>query len=138
MRDYERSWVHSMVPMLGFFFPGSRVLAPSLEPTCSDFRKALASKLEPSWDQMPPKPNPRTNQKNYVFCKASGSILGGFGVPTWESKGGPKVVVCWLCWLLGPRRPQEAPRGPETASKTDFGTIWIDFCATFGGVLVDF
>ena len=34
-----------------------------LEPTWMDFGKVLAAKLEPCWNQMPPKADPKTNQK---------------------------------------------------------------------------
>ena len=45
------------------------------------FWRVLAAKLEPSWDQMPPKPDPKNNQKN-------DHLLGGLRID--------------FGWILGP------------------------------------
>ena len=46
-----------------------------LEPTWLDFGGVWAAKLEPCWDQMPPKPDPKNNQKNHHFL---GSLRNEF------------------------------------------------------------
>ena len=39
-------------------------LASILEPTCLHFGKVLGAKLEPSWHQIAPKVDPKSDQKN--------------------------------------------------------------------------
>ena len=47
-----------------------------LEPSWVDFGTVLATKLEPSWSQMLPKPNTKSNQKNYHFLEALRNDFG--------------------------------------------------------------
>ena len=62
-------------------------LASILQPTWLHFGRVLASKLEPSWDKKPPKPDVKTNQKNNRFLEGLwidfwsilGSMLEGLG-----------------------------------------------------------
>ena len=57
-----------------------------LEPTWFDFGRVFAAKLEPSWDQMLPTPDPKTNQKKYYFLEGLWIYFGWILVPTWPPK----------------------------------------------------
>ena len=99
--------------------------------------------MEPSWDQMPPKPDPKNNQKNDHFLGGLRIDLGGIFAPKWGgpggSVGGPSgdFFGSWGCLgaKMRPRRPKRPQEAPKTASKTDFGTIlvdvWVDFLMVF-------
>ena len=89
----------------------------------------------PSWDQMPPKPDPKTNQKNYHFLEALRNdfwwILGPksrFPICSDRSHVGSWVH---LGAKMAPRRPKKPQEAPKTASKTDFGAILVDFWLIF-------
>ena len=108
-----------------------------MEPTWVDFGKVLAAKLEPSWDQMPPKPDPKTNQKKYDFLGAFWSDFWWILAPKSRFLILPEASFFGSWGHLGaktaPRRPKKPQEAPKTASKTDFGAILVDFWLIFFG-----
>ena len=102
----------------------------------------MASKLEPSWDQMRIKSDPKTNQKNDCFLEGFQVDFGWILAPSWDPGGGH--LKCFLGVLRGlgailgprwsPRWSQEAPRGPQTTPRP----ILIRFWWIFVNCLVDF
>ena len=95
--------------------------------------------MEPSWDQMPPKPDPTNNQKNYHFLETFRNDFGWILAPKLEGPGGVRIFTFWRffgSWIhLGaktaPRRPKKPQEAPKTASKTDFGATLVDFWLIF-------
>ena len=91
--------------------------------------------MEPSWDQMPPKPDPKADQKKYHFL---GALRSDFW---WILAPKSRFPICldrshvgsWghLGAKMGPRRPKKPQEAPKTASKTDFGLILVDFWLFF-------
>ena len=71
--------------------------------------------------------DPKKDTKKYCVWKASGSILHRFWDPTWilggvrEGRFG-RFLRSWSC--LGGKM---APGCPKSASKSDFGPIFVDF-----------
>ena len=95
--------------------------------------------MEPSWDQMPPKPDPTNIQKNDYFLEAFRNDLGWILASKLERPGGVQRFAFWrfvgswgpLGAKTAPRAPKKPPEAPKTASKTDFGAILVDFWLIF-------
>ena len=65
-------------------------LASILEPTWLHFGRVLGAKLEPSWNKMAPKVDPKNNEKIITFWIALGSDFLRFWAPTCLPRGGPR------------------------------------------------
>ena len=118
-------------------------------PTWIDFGRILASKLEPSWDQMRIKSNPKTNQKNDCFLEGFQIDFGWILAPSWDP-GGVTWNAFWVSWRVlglswgqdgpqdGPKRPQDAPRRHQDRFRSDFCRFLSIFWLIFDRFLVDF
>ena len=106
-----------------------------LEPTWVDFGRVLVPKLEPFWHQVAPKPDPTTDQKNDHSLEGLRIdfwwILGPNMAPKRRKRNWWNLYFLALGALLAPRWPQEPPKRPQDASKTDFGAIRVDFLLSF-------
>ena len=83
------------------------------------FWRVLASKLEPSWDQKPPKPDVKTNRKNNRF-------LEGLWIDFWWILG-----PCWL-QLGRPKGVQNLAFGALGWSWGQLGPTWTNLGPTWG------
>ena len=112
-------------------------------PTWIDFGRSLASKLEPSWDKMRIKSNPRANQKIDFFLDGFQIDFGWSLAPSWNPRGGGSPEMHVGCpegsWGdLGAKMvPKMVPRGTKKLPdnpKTHFDQILLSFV----DFLVDF
>ena len=95
--------------------------------------------MEPSWDQVATKPEPTSNQKNDQLLVGFRKGLGWILAPKLEGPGGVRKLTFWrfvgswghLGAKTAPRAPKKPQEAPKTASKTDFGTILVDFWLIF-------
>ena len=100
-------------------------------PTCVDFGRILASKLEPSWVQMPLKSDPKTNQKNDCFLEGFQVDFGWIWLHL-GTQGGVTWNAVWVSWgVLGPSGgqdgPQDGPKRPQEAPQTTPRPILLRF-----------
>ena len=84
------------------------------EPTWVDFGRILESKLEPSWHKVAPTPQ-NQSKKLLLFGRPPDRFWVDFGCQLGSPRGGCKVVVGWLSWLLGPSWRQDGPKRPQEA-----------------------
>ena len=82
--------------------------------------------MEPSLDQM-------ATKSDITFWKASRRIFNRFWIPTWLSRGIDRwfSICVFGFWGLrgakiGPKSAKKPQETPETASRTDFGTMLVD------------
>ena len=79
---------------------------------------------------MQPKPDPKTNPKNDCFLESLRIDFGSRRVAKWQLGG-------WFgSWA--PLGAKIAPRGPKTASKTDFGANLYNLKFILDGFWMDF
>ena len=120
----------------GVLMPFCANLAPTWRPKPSQNR----AKLGPSWTQVGTKCHQnRTQQtikKIITFWKPSGTILGGFWLPSWRGQGGSESLLFGgflvLGAILAPRRPQDAPRSPKRRPRQPPRPILEPFWSIFG------
>ena len=105
-------------------------------PTWIDFGRILAPKLEPSWDEMCIKSNPKTNQKIDFFLEGFQFDFGWILVPSWDPRGGVTWNAFWVSWGVLARWSQEAPRAPQTTHWC-FVIFLVDFWQSFGRFLFE-
>ena len=101
-----------------------------------DFGKVLVAKLEPCWDQMPPKPDPKTNQKNDCFVEGFQADFGWILAP--KSRLLINFAGGLFIWLLGPSWRQDGPKTLQEAPGGAQDSLQDRFGSHFGGFLVDF
>ena len=102
-------------------------------PTWIDFGRSLASKLEPSWDKMRIKSNPRANQKIDFFLDGFQIDFGWSLAPSWNPRGGGSPEMHF--------GSQEAPRSSQTTPRPiliRFCWVLLIFWLIFGRFLIDF
>ena len=112
-------------------------LFKDFEATWIDFGKALPFQLEPSWNQLAPKPDTKTNQATCNFLESLRIKSGWILNPNLRPSEGVdrchfKLLLLALGAFLQPRWPQEAlQQTSRTTSKTDFEAALVVFLFVF-------